>query len=162
MVGRVGAPHGIAGALRITSATQPPDNLERYRPWLVGRDGDFREVKVLSLTPAGRGYVAMFEGIDDRERARALTGLSIAVPRAVLPELPVDEEYYWQDLIGMTVTDTAGRRLGRVRELIATGANDVLVIDDGTRETLVPFAAGFVTNVNLAERVLVVDWQDPI
>lgn len=162
VVGRLGAPHGVSGAIRVTSATEPPDNIEHYRPWLIGRGGEeFRQVAVTELTPGNRGYVARFAGISDREQARALSGLLVAVPRSALPELESDREYYWQDLIGMTVENTAGQQLGVVERLLETGAHDVLVIQGAERETLVPFAEAFVVDVNAAERRIIVEWQDP-
>lgn len=162
VVGRVGAPHGVSGAFRITSSTDPPENIERYRPWLLGRDGDYHEVQVCSVKPLGQGFVVRLRGVIDRDQAQALSGLDVAVPRGALPELVSDREYYWRDLIGMSVRNAGGRDLGTVRDLIPTGAHDVLVIDDGRRETLVPFADAFLVEVNVAERTLVVDWQDPL
>lgn len=162
VVGRVGAPHGISGAVRVTSSTQPPENIERYRPWLVGSGGHFREVEVLGLRRHGHGYVVHLAGVDDRDQARALTGLSIAVRREVLPELASSREYYWQDLIGMTVVDGKGRRLGTVSKLLATGAHDVLVIGESDQETLVPFVDAFVLDVDTVARIIRVDWPEPI
>ncbi len=100
VVGRVGAPHGVSGALRITSSTDPPENIERYRPWLLGRHGEYREVQVCSVKPLGQGFVVRLRGVIDRDQAQALSGLDVAVPRGALPELASDREYYWRDLIG--------------------------------------------------------------
>lgn len=165
VVGRIGSPHGVAGAVRVASSTQPPENIEQYRPWMLisgaAADEDPRPVEVLALTPHPQGYVARLAGVADRDAAAGLSGLLVAVPRAALPEPESDREYYWQDLIGMSVTDTADEALGTVRRLLATGANDVLVIGDGRRETLVPFLNEFVVDVDLARRHIRVDWQDP-
>jgi 16S rRNA processing protein RimM len=161
VVGRVGGPHGVAGTVRITSSTQPPENIEHYRPWLVGEGDRFRELEVVWLKPHGAGYVACFAGVTDRDQAQILSGLLIAVPRSVLPELEAGREYYWRDLIGMTVTDAADNVLGKVRRLLETGAHDVLVISDGEREVLVPFIEPFVLDVDQAARRIRVEWQEP-
>lgn len=172
IVGRIGAAHGLAGEVKITSHTQPPGNIETYRPWLIGRDGSFREVRVLALRAVGGGYLARLDGIGDRTAAQALTGLDVAVPRHVLPDLEPGREYYWRDLIGLAVVDRGGRSLGRVRRLLETGANDVLVIappqaaeSEGTRrgadEVLIPFVEAFVDQVDLPGGRILVDWVDP-
>lgn len=164
IVGRIGAPHGVAGAVRVTSATQPPENIVHYRPWLVG-DGagaPFREVEVTSVRRQANGFVAVIAGIDDRDRAQALGGALIAVPRHVLPALDADREYYWQDLLGLTVRHVDGRTLGTVKTLLETGAHDVLVIERDGPELLVPFVGAFVLEVDLAARRIVVEWQEPV
>lgn len=161
VIGRIGGPHGISGALRVTSSTQPPGNIERYQPWLVGRDGDYRPIEVIWLKPHGQGYVARFAGVSDREAARALSGLQVAVPRQALPALEAGGEYYWQDLIGLTVELVDGTRLGTVTRLLETGAHDVLIIAGGGREILVPFVDPIVVDVDLGAGRIVVDWQEP-
>lgn len=161
IVGRVGAPHGVDGAVRVRSATQPPENIERYRPWLVGDGECFREVVVERLEPYRDGYLARLAGVDDRDRAQALSGALIAVPRSALPSLEAGREYYWQDLIGLAVRQVDGTPLGRVTNLLETGANDVLIVQDGRLERLIPFVEAFVVAVDLPEGCIVVDWQEP-
>jgi 16S rRNA processing protein RimM len=161
VVGRLGAAHGVAGAMHITSFTQPPDNIQRYRPWLIGEGASFRQVKVESVKSHGNGFVAKLDGITDRDQAQALAGTLIAVNRQALPELPLGQEYYWRDLIGLTVVDEAGRNFGKVARMLDTGVHDVLVIE-GDQETLIPFVAEFVLEVDLAGGIILVTWSDPI
>ena len=82
------------------------------------------------------------------------------MPVGALPEAQ-DNEYYWRDLIGLEVRNHDGASLGTVQHLIATGANDVLVVSEGpdSEETLIPFAGGFVTDVRLSEGVIEVAWD---
>ncbi len=90
--------------------------------------------------------------------ALALAGEWIAVPRGQLPPAP-EGEYYWVDLIGARVSNLDGDELGEVVRMMATGANDVLVVR-GERERLVPFVLGHhVSEVDLARRRIVVDWE---
>ncbi|MFU8815714.1 MAG: ribosome maturation factor RimM [Pseudomonadales bacterium] len=159
VVGRIGAAHGVAGAMHVTSFTVPPENILEYRPWLLEDGGGYREVKVRSLKVHGTGFVAQLAGIEDRDRAQALAGTLIAVPRDALPALDPDEEYYWQDLVGLTVVNTAGSELGEVVRLLSTGAHDLLVV--GADETLIPFVAAFVLEVDLAGRRILVEWSEP-
>ncbi|MDZ7669143.1 MAG: ribosome maturation factor RimM [Gammaproteobacteria bacterium] len=160
VIGRIGGAYGVSGMVRVSSATQPRDNIEHYRPWYVGTGRDCRALEVVELRVHGQGYVARLAGVTDRDQAQALAGQEIAVPRSALPALDDDGEYYWQDLMGLAVSDTAGRELGRVERLLETPAHDVLVIRDGDRETLIPFAAPFVVDVDLAGQTLRVSWQE--
>lgn len=161
VVGRVGGAYGVGGMVRITSSTVPPENILRYRPWLIGRGDRFVEVEVECVRPHGPGFIARFAGVADREQAQALAGRLLAVPRDALPPLETEREYYWRDLLGLEVVDTAGRSLGHVDHLLETGANDVLVITGGEREVLVPFMEQFVLEVDLAGRRIRVDWPEP-
>ena len=85
-------------------------------------------------------------------------GREIAVERDQLPEL-ANDEYYWTDLEGLQVRTCAGVTLGRVDHLLATGANDVLVVQ-GEREHLIPFVLGSVVKaVHLSDGWMEVDWD---
>ena len=107
---------------------------------------------------AYNSVAAWLEGCEDRDRAQALAGATVAVRRAELPD-PGEGEHYWADLIGLTVVSAAGQELGRVAGLMATGANDVLVVQ-GERERLIPFLPGSVVQeVDLAARRVRVDWD---
>lgn len=162
VVGRVAGAYGVAGQVRVSSSTQPPDNIARYRPWLLQQAGTWRQVDVAALRRHGDGFVARLAGVDDREAAQALAGAEIAVPRRALPVLDSAEECYWQDLIGLAVSNADGTPLGTVEALMETGAHDVLVISDGSRQTLVPFADPFLLEVDLAGGCIRVAWQEPV
>jgi 16S rRNA processing protein RimM len=159
VVGRIGGAYGVTGQVRVNSATDPRDNIERYRPWFIGSEQRFREVEVLELRRHGQTHVARLAGVTDRNVAQTLAGQEVAVPRSVLPELDGPDEFYWQDLIGMKVEDSAGVRLGQVERLIETPAHDVLVVRDVDGETLIPFTDPFVLEVDLVQKRLRVAWQ---
>jgi 16S rRNA processing protein RimM len=102
--------------------------------------------------------MVLFPGINDREQAHKLINQEIAVHRRQLPDLP-EGEFYWKDLVGLEVFTVEGKRLGRVKSMLETGANDVLVVR-GDRERLIPFVQGqFVTSVNLDDGRMTVDWD---
>ena len=98
----------------------------------------------------------------DRDAAQALKGSRIFVARSSFPTAAADE-FYWVDLIGLSVVNREGLVLGVVRDLVSTGPQTVLAIDakqDGaTREILIPFVAVYVDDVDLAQRHIRVDWQ---
>ena len=155
-MGRISAPYGIKGWVRIQPNTAAPRNLLSYRSWWVGSDGDWREAAVAEAKVHDRAVVARLEGCGDRDAAAALRGKWVAVPRAALPAAR-DGEYYWADLIGLRVANTAGQELGRVAGMLQTGANDVLVVA-GERERLIPFIAEVIREVDPAGGFVRVEW----
>lgn len=163
VVGRVAGAHGIDGLLRIVSFTRPAENLLSYSPWSLLQDGTWREVALCPGSPRRHdsGFLCRLDGVADREAAAALRGVLIGVPESALPESGPDE-YYWRDLIGLKVITVAGDPLGRIENLMATGANDALVVSDGTSEKLIPFIASVIKDVQLDSSVIVVDWEDPV
>ena len=158
VVGRLGAAHGVRGWLRVSSFTDPPENLLSYRPWSIHAGGVWREAQVEATERHGDGFLCRFTGVADRTAAAALRGALVAVPGTALPTLD-DGEYYWRDLIGLDLVNVRGAALGRVVNLMETGANHALVADDGGLQRLVPFVAHVVRDVDLARRVIVVDWD---
>lgn len=68
-------------------------------------------------------------------------------------------EYYWHQLIGMTVVNTKGESFGKVVEILPTGANDVLVVQ-GEKKHLIPYLPGqFVLDINDSQHLITVDWD---
>lgn len=155
-MGRVVAPYGIKGWIRIQPFTQEFGGLLDYAQWQVGREGAWRQLKVESARVHGSAVVAKLEGVADRDQAAALQGLRIAVPRDAFPE-PADGEYYWTDLIGLRVVNAEGIDLGTVVRVFDTGANDVLVLE-GDRERLLPFTGQVIRRVDCGAGTISVDW----
>jgi len=159
-MGRVTAPFGVQGWFKIYALTAPATNLCNYPVWWLGSEGDWRETRVLAARPHGQALIAQVAGIEDRDAAAALRGMTIAVPRAQLPAAG-DNEFYWADLIGLKVVNAQRHEFGRVARIVQTGANDVLVVaadDADGRETLIPFIADAIRQVDLAAGVISVDW----
>lgn len=158
VMGRITAPYGVKGWVRVVTFTEAPGNLLAYSPWYLHRDGRWLAVRLLEGREHGKGLVVWLEGCDDRDRAAALGGTDIGVYRSQLPA-PQADEYYWSDLVGLQVLTLQDRLLGVVDHLIETGANDVLVIR-GERERLIPFVRGQVIQaVDLETGIIRVDWD---
>lgn len=104
---------------------------------------------------SGRFIFAQFEGISDIDAAQKLVGRKVFLPRDLLEALP-DGEYYWQDLIGLWVTDEAGKALGRIESIFPTGSNDVFVCRNENDEVLIPAIDGVVLHVDLNEGTMTV------
>lgn len=127
--------------------------------WWIGKEGGpWRECKLKGLKAHGDGLVVLLDGVDDRTAAEAMKGVLVGAPRDALPTTGEDE-YYWADLVGLEVVNSAGERLGNVAGLIETGANDVLrVVGDDEAERLLPFVSAVVLAVDRAAGVIRVEW----
>lgn len=157
-LGRIGAPHGVRGWVRVQSWTRPPEAILDFDRWLVGADEARREYTIADAGRTAKGLIVRLEGCSDREAAAALRHAPVAVPRAALPE-PEPGEWYWADLEGLAVETVDGTPLGRVDHLMETGANDVLVVR-GERERLIPWVMDrFVRSVEPEAGRIVVDWD---
>jgi 16S rRNA processing protein RimM len=141
----------------VRAETEFADSLFDYPVWWLGKGGEWKSYSFVDGQVQPKALVAQLEGVNGKEQSDALRGMQIAVPRNELPPAEEDE-YYWNDLIGLSVCNLQGEALGSVTELMETGANDVLVVDDAAVRRLIPFVATVVLEVNLAERRIVVDW----
>jgi len=156
-VGRVVGLFGVYGWVKLFSHTRPREAILRYRPWHVDVGGVVRTIEVLEGRLHGKGLVARLAGCDSRDVAAALIGADIAIDASQLPATGA-REYYWAELEGLRVVNLAGVELGSVSHLIETGANDVMVVR-GDRERLIPFAPGYIQDVDLDTSVIRVDWD---
>ncbi|MFC1740198.1 ribosome maturation factor RimM [Pseudomonadota bacterium] len=155
-IGHISGVHGIKGWVRIYSLTEPREAIFEYQPWLLGESQ--KEVRILQGKKQGKHLVALLEEVDDRDQAESLLRQPIAVYRDQFPELP-DDEFYWTDLAGLAVRLEDGTELGTIDSMLATGANDVMVVK-GDRERLIPFVPGqYVKKVSLEDRTVIVDWD---
>ncbi|MBB3191196.1 ribosome maturation factor RimM [Halomonas cerina] len=166
VLGKLTSPYGVKGWLKVYSYTSPMEGILDYDEWVLRHQGGLVRYRLAQGRPHGKGLVARLEGVDGREPAEALVGAEILLPKAELPELDGDDEFYWYQLEGLKVVTLEGETLGRVDYLFETGANDVMVvkgrsedaIDD--RERLLPFLPGeVVRDVDLEAGVMTVDWD---
>ncbi len=159
-LGHISGVHGVSGWLKIYSLTEPREAIFEYQPWLVG--DQLEAVHVEQGKKHGKHLIAMLETVKDRDQAEGLVNRQIAVYRDQLPSL-TDEEFYWTDLVGLAVQLEDGTHLGIIRNMLATGANDVMVVQgvlQSERERLIPFVLGqYVKNVDLDKGLVVVDWD---
>jgi len=155
-IGHISGIHGVRGWVKIHSLTEPREAIFEYQPWLLGESR--KEVGIKQGKKHGKHLIALLDHVNDRDQAENLVNWPIAVYRDQFPELP-DDEFYWTDLLGLSVHLEDGTELGRIERMLATGAHDVMVVQGG-RERLIPFVQGqYVKSVSLGDGVVVVDWD---
>ncbi len=164
VLARIGKVHGLKGWLRLNSFTSPADNLLEYQEFLVQQGSAEKPLLLTEYRLQAGKLLGKFDGYDDPESARLLTGLDLFVRSDTLPRLERGE-YYWHELQGLTVLNLQQQRYGKVVRLLETGANDVLVVrpdaesvDD--RERLIPYLPESVVKaVDLQQGTMTVDWE---
>ncbi|MBD3666409.1 MAG: ribosome maturation factor RimM, partial [Kangiella sp.] len=151
---------GIKGWVKVYSYTDPKENILNYSPWYLKLDGQWQKVSIINGREQGKTVVAQLEGCNDRNTAESYRGVEIAIEESQLPQLE-NGEYYWRDLIGLTVVNLAGEELGTVKKMMETGANDVLVVKTTSKEELlIPYVPEYsVMKVDLDSKQITVDWE---
>jgi len=159
-VARIGAAHGVRGAVKLWTFTEDPLAVKRYGP-LATRDGA-RRFEVASAREAKGHLVATLKGVTTREEAERLNGVELYVARDKLPATD-DDEYYHADLIGLAAVTTADEPLGRVVAIHNFGAGDIIEIAPPHGPTLLlPFTNAVVPTVDLAGGRVVIEMPDEI
>ena len=153
-VGAISGAFGVQGEVRLKSFCAQPDDIAAYGP-LWTEDGT-RQFKIKLTRPVAGGLGARIAGIDTKDQADALKGISLYADRTRLPRLP-DDEFYHADLIGLEVRDPGGTLLGTVRAVHNHGAGDLLEISGGGSDLLLPFTRAVIPTVDLAARRIVAD-----
>lgn len=177
-VGRILDAWGVKGWLKILPHNSAPEALFSAKSWILqAPDAKFRPgfnafmgivtIAVDEAKTHSDSVVAKIDGLNDRNDAESLRGCRIFLPRSAFPKASKDE-YYWVDLIGLNVFNREGIALGCVRDLMATGPNSVLCVEyqatqeDGSstaEERMIPFVSAYVDSVDLAGKLITVDWQ---
>jgi 16S rRNA processing protein RimM len=161
VVGRIGRPHGVLGAVTVEVRTDDPD--ERFRPGAVLRTDPVERGPLTVRSVHGRsgGLVLAFEGVDDRPGAEALRETLLVIDMASLPALADPDEFYDHQLVGLAAVLTDGTAVGTVADVVHTGGGDLLAIADAAgAERLVPFVRAIVPRVDLPGGRVVLDPPD--
>ncbi len=172
-VGRIAGAWGVKGWIRVQPYASDPQALFSSRRWYLKppeggalpRPGAVAGtlpplLKVTNARDHGDGVVAQVQDVTDRSGAEALRGARVFVPRSSFPTAG-EGEFYWIDLIGLSVVNREGERLGEVVGLIDTGPHSVLRVQpegEGADERLIPFVGAYVDEVSLERRLITVDW----
>lgn len=162
VLGRITAPYGVQGWVRLHPFGDDPGRWREIDRWWLGRDeSDFaawRAYPLQTLRLQGKAWVVKLGGVDDRSGAEQMVGLYVGAPRSALPATEPDE-FYWADLLGLKVLNVQQESLGHVTELLESGAHAVMVVIDGETKRLLPFVGHVVKDVDIPAGVMRVDWE---
>ena len=150
MVGIIGAPHGVQGAMRLRIISDFPDRLASLSHVYLGDEPQRRRLRSLrGVSPAAIMSVA---GVTSREDAAQYRGMPVYIDIRDAKPLD-DDEYYWHQLIDMAVVTPEGEPLGTVTGILQTGANDVYVVTqpDGA-ELLLPALKDVVLDIDVPNK----------
>ncbi|MCL6559639.1 MAG: ribosome maturation factor RimM [Firmicutes bacterium] len=155
-IGKIVNTQGHRGAVRVLPLTDFPERfaaMDRIRVTL--KDGK-KEFRIEPAQPYKKFIIMKFKEIPDMNAAETLKGGILQVPREELVALP-EGNYYIFDIVGLTVYDSLGGRLGEVTDVLQTGSNDVYVVETGGKPLLVPALKQVVKEIDPAGRRMVVD-----
>ena len=154
-VARIGAAHGVRGAVKLWTFTEEPLAVTRYGP-LSTKDGA-RAFEVAHAREGKGHLVATLKGVTSRNEAERLNGLELYVARDKLPATDEDE-YYHTDLIGLAAVTTTDEPLGKVIAIHNFGAGDIIEIAQPRGPTmLLPFTNAVVPTVDIAGGRVVIE-----
>lgn len=157
VMGRVRAPFGVKGWVKVQPYTQEVEGLLAYSQWWLQDEGGWQPRAVAEAAVHGQSLVARLDGCNDRDSAARLRGRDVAIPRQHLQAL-APGEFYWVDLIGLEVINLSDETLGVVEDLLETGGGAVLVVR-GDNRRLLPFAEPVARAVDCVAGRIVVDWE---
>jgi len=171
LVGHITGAYGVQGWVRIHPYSADAGALLHAKTWWLSKsatpgksDPDpttLRDVEKLEAKIHGDDVVARIMGIVGRDAAEALKGHVVQIARSHFPALS-DNEFYWLDLIGMSVANLQGESLGTVADLIDNGAHPILRVvrsdAEADKEYLIPFVDHFVPEVDQKNKKITVDW----
>jgi len=156
-MGRVVAPWGVKGWVKVEPYGDERGNLCGFPSWLVEKHGKLQTVSVAECKVHGAHVVARFEGYDDRDRAEAWRGAEVMLRWGDLPPA-APNEVYQADLIGLEVRGAKGERLGRIVEILDNPGNPVLRVAGEDRERLVPFVPPVIRAIDVEAGVVELEW----
>lgn len=145
LIGKVGKPHGLSGEVRLHLYSEQPENVRSYkRLVLITTAGEISpSLRIVSSRVQGKAAIVGFESVNDRSSADNLKGRGVLLEIEELPETNEGEYYYYQ-FQGLPVKTVEGLLLGRVESVFSNGAQDILVIRQGTQEYLIPLVDSVV------------------
>lgn len=161
-MGTIVGAHGIHGAVKVLSYAESTDSYTAQDSIIVqNAAGEQTTYHLLDCRPHKRTLRVTLERVTTRNQAEALVGSGIYVPKDSLPPLEEDT-YYWRDLIGITVLTVQGEELGRIEQIIPTGANDVYVVQsrttsDNPKEILIPAVSSVILEIDMDRNRMIVD-----
>lgn len=154
-VGKISGTHGIRGHLKVFSYSGNIESLQSCGSlFLKGKSG-LQEHNIKGVTPHAGGFILVLDEFDNINQVLPLVGSELCLKRSQLPE-PAEDEYYWRDLIGLTVVTDQGLELGRIADIFETGSSDIYVVRNADKEYLIPAIADVISKVDIPGNKMVI------
>lgn len=153
-LGRIAAPHGVKGLVKILPYGDDPTLLESAEAVYTSETG-FDTLKISLKNKLGKYILAHIDGCDDRNASEDLKGTEFFVERDVLPDLEDGEGFYYEDLVGLKVLDKDGKHIGKIIAVENFGAGDLLEIQPLSGASYyVPLVDDYVLSIDIEGKVI--------
>jgi len=157
-IAKLGEPFGIKGGIKIWPFFDLIDTLKKgqkiYLSWgdtLLVR----RELSLENIREHNKGYVIYFSEIETREDAEKIRGNWLLIEEEDLPKLP-EGQYYTYQIMGLSVYEESGEYLGKVKEILETGSNDVYIVEGEDEDIYIPAIKDVIVEINLDEGKIII------
>lgn len=165
LLGKISGVHGIKGWVKVFSYTSPRVKITEYSQWYMkgSKDQSWKPLELIEGKIQGKNIIARLDGVNHRDEAEALVGTEIAIHKDQL-EVLAENEYFWKDLIGLSVETISGEKLGQIDWIFNTGSNDVIIVKDNDsadlKEHLLPYLFDdVIKSVDIENSLMIVDWD---
>ncbi len=158
-VARIIRSQGKTGGLRLRFHHISAADCTELKSVFIGKEGELREFKVGALVPHGKDYDLRLEGVDALSQADSLAGMDVYIPERSLRKREKDEFYFFQ-LVGCKVIDPEGKPLGWVRDVLSAGVGELLRVESGSKEILIPFHRAICIEVDVDAKEIRIDPPD--
>ena len=150
VIGKIAAPHGVRGEVRIVPLTDFPERFENLKSVFLEDDS---KLEVEFVKHNNKFIIIKFKNINSRNDIEVYNGKLLMLNRSEIPSLP-EGEYYNFDIIGLEVIDDKGVKLGKISEILKTGSNDVYVVD-AEKQILIPALKKVVKEININDGFMI-------
>ncbi len=152
-VGKVVKPHGVKGKVKVDYYGASPDHFPYPKVFIRDRSGRPEPFEVQEVTPQAPRLILKLKGVERVEETERLIGKEILVQQGDFPDVE-EGTYYWFEILGMAVETTSGKKIGTVKEIFPTGANDVYIVEGKRREILLPAIEQVIKSIDRQKRVI--------
>jgi 16S rRNA processing protein RimM len=159
-IGRVAKPHGVSGKIKIDYFGEDLNHFLLYREiFIKDHTGRLQAYDISEVVPQTSRLIIKVKGIERREEVEPLVGREIFIKMKSLPDLE-EGEHYWFEILGMVVETEKGKRIGRIKEILPTGANDVYVVEGKSREIFLPAIEEVIQSIDVKAGRMKVIWME--
>jgi 16S rRNA processing protein RimM len=157
--GRFGSSHGVRGAIKVFSETEPKEALLDYQPWWIKTADGWQALEFSNPKVAAKYLLVTPKDCTDCDMVRRYVNQDIAILRSQFPETE-DGTYYWTDLIGCEVTNHDGSKLGKVIDIYDQHGTDVFIVEDSKKNrTHIPHLEPFIQSIDIEAKQIKAHWE---